>query len=105
MISIKRLWMENKKSYLLGSLIYFITLSFTALALFLQVFPLTTEVHFEQLFNVSSSKVIDITSSFFIIYAFMQIPNGILFDRFGVKLILPLGLILTIVGQSLYLGG
>src|ERR1043166_6742063 len=40
-----------------------------------------------------------LSSSFFFIFAVMQIPLGVLFDRFGARLIMSLLMLLAIVGS------
>jgi MFS family permease len=86
-----------------GLILYLITLCFTALCLFIQVLPINTAEHFEQIMSLNSTEVIKLTSVFFIFYALLQIPGGIIFDRFGIRIILPVALILTTIGSTLYM--
>lgn len=92
--------MKNlKASYVL----YAVALGFTALNLFLQVLPINTSNYFEQHLGLSAGEIINLNSIFFIFYALMQIPGGIIFDKFGLKIILPLALFLTLSGSILYM--
>ena len=85
--------------------LYFIALVFAGLSFFLQVLPVNTAEHFQQTLSLSPAKVIQLTSLYLIAYAIMQIPIGIIFDKFGVKWVLPFGLFLTGLGSFFYLLG
>ena len=86
-----------------GYALYFVALCFTALNLFLQVLPINTSEYFVKTLHLSATEVISLSSVFFIFYAAMQIPGGLIFDKFGIKVILPLGLFLTMLGSILYM--
>ncbi len=77
--------------------LYFVCLSFTCLAFFLQISPQSESQKIHQLLNLTPSFIVYITSLFFIAYAVMQIPNGILLDTYGVK-ILPIYISITLLG-------
>lgn len=82
--------------------LYSIALLFAALSIFLQLLPLSTSQHFEDTLSLSTTGVVNLTSLFFVTYAIMQIPGGILLDKYGVRYILPIGLFSTIIGCYLY---
>ncbi|MCX8514599.1 MAG: MFS transporter [Burkholderiales bacterium] len=86
-----------------GLILYLIALCFTALCLFIQVLPINTAEHFQRILALSPNQVIKLTSVFFIFYSILQIPGGIIFDRFGIKIILPAALLLTTIGSTLYM--
>ena len=83
--------------------LYFIALIFAGLSFFLQVLPVNTASHFEHTLSLSPARVITLASMYLIAYAIMQIPIGIIFDRFGIKWVLPVGLFLTGLGSFLYM--
>ena len=86
----------------LGYKLYIVALLFSSLAMFFQVLPLDTSAYFQQTLGISASKVINLTSLYFVTYAIMQIPGGILFDKFGLKYVLPLSIFITMSGCALY---
>lgn len=94
---------SNKKNQQLsGVMLYIIAITFAALAIFLQVVPIETASHFESKFVINSSKFVYLSSLFFIPYSFMQLPGGILFDKYGLKYILPACILITLVGAATY---
>ena len=82
--------------------IYMIALIFTALSIFIQILPLGTSTYFEKSLFLDSTTFVYLTSAFFITYSIMQIPGGIFFDRYGIKIILPLFLCITSLGLIMY---
>lgn len=86
-----------------GYALYIIALFFTALNLFLQVLPMNTSEYFQEHLSLTANQVVSLTSIFFIFYSGMQIPAGLIFDKYGLKVILPLALFLTLVGSILYM--
>jgi MFS family permease len=86
----------------IGYKLYILALLFASLAIFCQVLPLNTSEYFQQHLGLSSSNVVNLTSLYFITYAMMQIPGGILFDKYGLKYVLPLSIAIATVGCSLY---
>jgi len=87
----------NKKYALFG-----VVLMFTALSVFLQVSPASTSSYIEKSLFLNQDDIVKISGLYFLVYAVLQIPNGIAFDRYGLKYLLPLGIILTMVGNILY---
>lgn len=90
---------ESQKYYAL----YFIAVLFAALAIFLQVIAISTESYLTAHLAISSKRFVELTSIFLIVYSALQIPDGILFDKFGVRLMLPISIFLTFIGCILYL--
>jgi len=83
--------------------LYIITLFFTLLSLFCQVAPLEGYDYFYQVISVSSpSDFVYLVSTFFITYSIMQLPGGILLDKYGVKFVVPIALFITLCGVALY---
>jgi len=52
--------------------------------------------------GLDTKSVAYISSLYFISYALMQIPNGILIDQFGISYVLPTGIFITLTGSVLY---
>ena len=86
----------------LGYKLYIIALLFSSLAMFFQVLPLDTSMYFQQSLGLDASSVVNLTSLYFISYAILQIPGGILFDKYGLKYVLPLSIFITTLGCALY---
>ena len=93
--------MKSQGTYI-GLQLYIITLLFTALSIFLQILPLSTSEYFEQSLAINSSTFVYLTSAFFITYSVMQLPGGVFFDRYGIKIILPAFICITAFGIILY---
>ena len=87
----------NKKYGLFG-----VALMFASLSVFLQVSPASTSGYIEQTLLLKQDEIVNISGLYFLVYAILQIPNGIAFDKYGLKYFLPLGLFLTVVGSILY---
>ncbi len=83
-------------------LLYVITSLFSCLSIFLQVMPISTSKHFQDSLDLTSSEVVYITSIFFVTYALMQIPSGVLLDKYGLRYVLPVGIFITVIGCFLY---
>ncbi len=96
--------MNNSKNNqrLTGVMLYVIAITFAALTIFLQVVPIETASYFQSKFVISSSKFVYLSSLFFIPYSFMQLPGGMLFDKYGLKYILPVCIGVTLIGTSIY---
>ena len=86
----------------LGYKLYILAMLFASLAIFFQVLPITTSEHFEVKLGLSASNVVNLTSLYFITYAIMQIPSGILFDKYGLKFVLPVSLAIMTGGCILF---
>ena len=68
----------------------------------MQAVPLTTSDHFHIVLNLSTDKIANLSALFFVPYALMQIPNGIMLDCSGIKKILPISLFITLIGLLLF---
>ena len=86
----------------LGYKLYILAMLFASLAIFFQVLPINTSDHFEATLGISQSQVVNLTSLYFISYAALQIPGGIFFDKFGLKMVLPISIAITTLGTILY---
>lgn len=80
-------------------IIFIIASLFAGLSIFLQVVPMSMYPHIKSVFHISSSDFADLTALYFISYALLQIPIGILLDKYGVQKLLPIGVCLTLVGN------
>lgn len=85
--------------------LFVVALLFAGLSFFLQVLPVNTADHFTHTLGLTTANVIELASLYLLAYAIMQIPIGIVFDKYGVKWVLPMGLIFTGLGSLLYLIG
>lgn len=81
--------------------LYFTTLVFTVLAFFLQVAPSVESVHIQATLKISAIEAADISGIFLIVYGIMQIPNGMILDRYGIR-VLPLFALLALSGALVY---
>ncbi len=96
--------MDSKfhNQYSIGIKIYIITLLFTALSIFLQLVPLDTSNHFQEGLLISSCDFIYLSSLFFVSYSIMQLPGGLLLDKYGIKYILPISITITLISILMY---
>lgn len=74
-----------KKKFILGLFIWLIAVLFFLYECFLRVFPNTLSQDIIKSFNINAEQFALITSSFFISYAIMQTPVGILVQKYGIK--------------------
>lgn len=84
---------------ILSMLIFSIVIFYVCISNFYQVSPTVTSSYFQNIFNINEMTLAKIVSAYFITYSIMQIPNGILIDRFGISKVLPMGLTLTVIGS------
>jgi MFS family permease len=82
-------------------MLYTITLVFTILAFFLQVAPSVESTHIQAALDITIIEFADISGIYLIIYGLMQIPNGILLDRYGVR-ILPIFIVIAFFGSVVF---
>lgn len=92
----------TNKNKSLGIQIYLITLIFSSLSIFLQLLPLEASKYFEQTLSISSTNFVFLGSLFFITYSLLQVPAGVLFDRFGIKYVLPSAIMVTTLGIAIF---
>jgi len=74
-----------RKNFIIGLLIWFISVLFFLYECFLRVFPNTLSEDIMASFHINAEQFALISLSFFVSYAFMQIPVGIIIQKFGVK--------------------
>ena len=85
--------------------IYLIALMFAVMNVFLQVMPISTVPYLSQALHETPEYLLNIVSLYLVAYALMQVPIGALFDRVGVRYVLPAGLFLTTLGSYLFMLG
>ncbi len=78
----------KKKISFYAIFIWFLAILFYFYEFFMAVMPGTISVNIIQDMDISAEQFAMMGSAFFLIYSFMQIPVGILYDRYGVKLFL-----------------
>ena len=68
---------------------------------FLRVCPVVLTDEFIHYFHIDASELGSFSATYFLIYAILQIPVGILMDRYGAKLVLPSACCVCAVGAIL----
>lgn len=81
--------------------LYFATLVFTMLAFFLQISPSVESSRIQAALGISVVEVANIAGIYLIVYGLMQIPNGFILDRYGIR-ILPIFTLLSLMGALIY---
>lgn len=93
----------HKKEFMLDRyILYIIALLYATLFSFLEIMPINSAEHFGQILQISQSEFVKLAAIFFIFYAILQVPNGLIFDKYGLKTILPLGILITAIGLIIY---
>ena len=87
-----------KNPHNVGYQLFCLAIVFAALSIFFQMLPLNTADHFQESLGIPINQVINLTSLYFITYAIMQVPGGILLDKFGLKYVLPFAIFITTIG-------
>jgi MFS family permease len=85
-----------------GIKLYLIALIFALIAIFNQSLPLGTSQHFEITLSIPSTSLIYLTSAFFVTYSIMQIPGGLVLDTAGSKIVLPTGILISLIGFIIF---
>ncbi len=80
---------------------YIICLMLTCFAFFLQISPEVATPFLSMFMDIPTLKVVDYTSLFLISYGLMQIPNGIVLDKYGIK-VFPLYALLVVTGLAIF---
>ena len=75
---------------------------FVTIASFFQVLPIATSEFIQKTQSLTISHIAILSSFFFISYGILQIPCGIILDKFGVRLILPISLFIATLCCILY---
>ncbi len=94
--------MQTQPIRMVSIILFSITILYVCLSCFYQVSPTSTVGYFHTAMGLSTKSVAYISALYFISYALMQIPNGILIDRFGIPYVLPIGIFITLIGSILY---
>lgn len=82
--------------------VFIICLLFVILAFFLQVSPATNASYMERVLKLTHENSINISAIYFLPFVLLQIPNGIFFDKYGIKYLLPIGISIVILGNFVY---
>ncbi|MCX7117024.1 MAG: MFS transporter [Legionellales bacterium] len=85
-----------------GVSLYVISILFTCFAFFQQTLPINASDHFQMDFGISAQSFVYVSSLFFISYALMQLPGGLLLDRYGIPSVLPLGIAFATLGVAIF---
>lgn len=93
----------DRRKKILGPLIFILATLFLSFEMILQVSPsvMTTQLMSE--FNINAAILGVIASCYFYSYTAMQIPSGLLFDRFGPRALISIACFLCSLG-SLFFG-
>ncbi|MDD3266137.1 MAG: MFS transporter [Burkholderiales bacterium] len=83
-------------------IIFVIVCTFSFMHAFMQSLPITTSFYFEKLFNINSNEVLNLYSLYLIACILMQIPIGILFARYGIRIVIIVSLCIAIFGSLLH---
>ena len=86
----------------IGVKLYLISLIFALISIFNQSLPLSTAEHFEIVLDIPSTSLIYLTSAFFITYSIMQIPGGLVLDTIGSRVVLPTGILISLIGFVMF---
>ena len=82
--------------------LFLVALIFSMMASFLEVSPEVSSDYYQKFCALTNAEIAELASLFFISYAVMQIPNGIILDRYGIKLILPLSILIVVAGTLVH---
>ncbi|MCF6808328.1 MFS transporter [Thiotrichales bacterium 19S9-12] len=81
---------------------FIIALLFSGFSIFLQVSPVTTGDYYTNIINEPLVQVVRYTSLYFVAYAVLQVPVGILLDKYGISFLLPLGILIVLISCFLH---
>src|SRR3989338_3928685 len=91
--------MKNKySSYTYGWFIWFLPALFYLFQYGMQALPSVTSNYLSYKLSLSSFELSLLSSSYYYTYIPMQLPVGIIFDRFSARLVLPSALICFALG-------
>lgn len=85
-----------------GIICYTLACAFLAYEMGLQVAPSIMTDSLMQRFNITAAGLGMLASAYFYSYTLMQIPAGIIFDRFNVKLVLPINILICVLGSVIF---
>lgn len=82
--------------------VFIITLFFILFSAFLQITPIATANTIEKQLSINTETFVLLSSLYFLSYAILQIPIGILCDYKGIKYILPISILIVCIGSILF---
>lgn len=83
-------------------IVFMIVCTFSFMHAFMQSLPITTSFYFEDLFHINSNEVLSLYSFYLVACIIMQIPIGILFVRYGIRVVVMFSLCVAICGSILH---
>ena len=90
--------MSSERLRPLGLFIWFLAALFFLYEFFLRVFVATIADEVIEALSINAQELALITSAYYLTYSFMQVPVGILVDRFGSRLLLTIAVFLAALG-------
>lgn len=93
---------DSRHSLLSAWLIVAVSAAFYSYDVLLRIAPSVMKKNLMAHYDISAAKLSGITSVYFLIYAPMQMPVGVLMDRYGPKFLLSLSGIICAVGIALF---
>ena len=94
--------MENTNCRSRAWLVWLVAAIFYAYEFFLRISPKVMLPELAQAFNVHARQIADLSAAYYFAYACMQIPAGVLFDRYGIQKLLIAAAILVTAGSLLF---
>ena len=96
---------KNKKKYMLFAwLICGLGAIFYSYEYFLRISPSVMESALREHFNLSATGFGFLSAIYYYAYVPMQLPVGVLMDRYGPKLLLTLACLVCVIGTFLFAG-
>lgn len=83
-------------------IIWLVAAIFYAYEFFLRISPKVMLPELAQAFNVHAQQIADLSAAYYFAYACMQIPAGVLFDRYGIQKLLIFAAIIVTSGSLLF---
>jgi MFS family permease len=93
---------NENKHFGLALVVFALAASFYLYEFILQVSPAVMTEDLMRDFNVHATGMAMIVGAYFYSYTFMQIPAGMLFDRYGPRLLLTISILLCVLGCALF---
>lgn len=91
------------KIHILPWIMFGIVVSFYCFAYFLRVSPSTMKTELIQHFNISAAQYGHLAAFFYYAYTPMQIPVGVLLDKYGVRTSLMIACLICAIGVSVFI--